>query len=92
MEEICTEYYSNSLIKIREGRKINGKRTGKGAYYYHNGDSYKGDFKNGDLEGNGEYVWSKLNERYKGEWKVINQIYNFNLTILTVIIMIRIIK
>jgi len=46
-----------------------GQRNGKGLEVtYPNGDNYKGDFVNGQREGEGLYI-SKEGHRYEGMWK-----------------------
>ena len=36
---------------------LNGKLSGKGVYYYANGDKYEGCFKNGLKDGEGVYIF-----------------------------------
>ena len=59
-----TEYYSNGRY---EGDFINGERTGRGNFYYNNGDIYKGDYLNGKFHGYGTYYWSS-GARFSGYW------------------------
>ena len=59
-----TEYYDNGRY---EGDFINGERTGKGTYYFNNGDRYEGDFINGEKIGIGTYYFND-GDLYKGDW------------------------
>jgi hypothetical protein len=49
------------------GDELNGKRHGKGIYYYSNGDTYDGDWLDGERHGRGTYTWSCVTV-YVGEW------------------------
>ena len=60
-----TETYNNGRY---EGQFRNGKREGKGIYYYNDGNRYEGDWKNGIKEGKGIYYYNDGN-RYEGYWK-----------------------
>ena len=51
-----------------EGEFKNGKREGKGIYYYKDGDRYEGEFKNDKYEGKGIYYYDD-GDRYEGEFK-----------------------
>ncbi len=51
-----------------EGEYRNGKRNGKGTYYYANGDKYVGDYVNGDFEGQGKYYF-KDGDWFEGEFR-----------------------
>ena len=59
-------------LKYNDGRYIgevvNGKKEGKGIYYYNDGDRYEGDWKNDIREGKGIYYYND-GERYEGDWK-----------------------
>ena len=59
-----TTYYDNGRYV---GDFINGERTGKGTYYFNNGDRYEGDFINGERRGKGTYYFNN-GERYKGDF------------------------
>ena len=50
------------------GELKNGKKDGKGVYYYSNGDRYEGDWKAGLRDGKGVYYYSN-GERYEGDFK-----------------------
>ena len=50
------------------GELKNGKKDGKGVYYYNNGDRYEGDWKLGVRDGKGVYYYSN-GERYEGDFK-----------------------
>ena len=59
-----TKYYDNGRF---EGDFINGKKTGRGTYYFNNGDRYEGNFINGERTGKGTYYFNNGNT-YKGDW------------------------
>lgn len=64
------------------GELKNGKRDGKGTYYYFSsGEKYNGEWKNGEKNGKGILSFSNGNE-YNGEWKEGKKngegIYKFN--------------
>ena len=65
---------NNSIkeIKYDDGRYVgqivNGKKEGKGIYYWNDGDRYEGDFKNDKFEGKGIYYY-KNGDREMGDWK-----------------------
>ena len=61
-----TETYNNGRY---EGQFRNGKREGKGIYYYKNGEKYDGECKNGLKEGKGIYYFNNGN-KYEGDWKM----------------------
>jgi hypothetical protein len=39
-----------------------------GTYYYTNGDIYKGEWKGGKLNGEGNYIYKSGKAIYKGNW------------------------
>ena len=47
---------------------VEGRFTGKGQYFFLNGDYYEGDFFNGNFEGKGKMLKSN-GSYYEGEWK-----------------------
>lgn len=51
-----------------QGELKNGKRNGKGAYFYADGSVYKGDWKDGKENGEGMLTTS-YGDEYDGEWK-----------------------
>ena len=51
-----------------EGQLINGKREGKGVFYFSNGNKYEGDWKNDKKEGKGMAYFISGN-RYEGDFK-----------------------
>ena len=51
-----------------EGYWEKDKKSGKGIYYYNNGEIYNGDWKDGNFEGKGTFFYKNGN-RYEGEWK-----------------------
>ena len=51
-----------------EGDYRNGKKEGKGIYYFENGDRYEGDFRNGKAEGKGIFYYED-GDRYEGDWR-----------------------
>ena len=51
-----------------EGNYINGKKEGKGIYYFHNGNIYDGEHKDSKLEGKGIFYWNNGN-RYEGDFR-----------------------
>ena len=59
-----TEYYDNGRY---EGDFVNGEITGRGTYYYNNGDRYEGDYINGKRSGTGTYYFNN-GDKYKGDW------------------------
>ena len=52
-----------------EGEMVDGKREGKGKFYFITGDYYEGDFKNNCKEGKGKYIYSANKDIYEGEFK-----------------------
>jgi hypothetical protein len=48
------------------GESLNNDENGEGTKYYHNGDIYKGKWKNGEKHGFGEYTWKDDGTVYKG--------------------------
>ena len=59
--------HSPSPIRY-DGNLINGKKEGKGIYYYPNGCKYEGHFKNDKKEGKGIFYYSN-GDRYEGRFK-----------------------
>ena len=55
-----------------EGDFVDGRRTGKGTYYYANGDRYEGDFVDGKCTGKGTYYCGEKSkwagDRYEGDF------------------------
>ena len=54
------------------GEYKNGKREGKGIFYYNNGNRYEGDFKNDKKEGKGKFYYNSgkwKGNRYEGDFK-----------------------
>ena len=62
---LASEEYDNGRYF---GELKNGKKDGKGVYYYNNGDRYEGDWKLGVRDGKGVYYYSN-GERYEGDFK-----------------------
>ena len=60
-----TEEYENGRYF---GELKEGKKDGKGVYYYNNGDRYEGNWKEGVREGKGIYYYSN-GESYEGDFK-----------------------
>ena len=60
-----TENYNNGKYI---GEFNNGKREGKGTYYFNDGERYEGDWKNNKQEGKGIYYYKNGN-KYDGDWK-----------------------
>lgn len=58
--------YSNGKYK---GMVLNGKRHGRGTYYWDSGGRYEGDWVNGDYHGFGELYDSNDNCTYRGFYK-----------------------
>jgi len=58
---------TSSLILRYEGDFVDGKMTGKGTYYWQDGDRYEGDFVDGVRTGKGTYYWQDGN-RYEGDF------------------------
>ncbi len=54
------------------GTFLKGKIHGKGNYYWNNGNSYEGEWKNGDKAGFGKFYWEN-GDRYEGDWKDDNR-------------------
>lgn len=61
-----------------------GLKMGYGEFIWKEGASYKGEFKNSDLDGKGVYVWSD-GKTYDGEWKN-NKMHGFGIFLWPVII------
>ena len=66
---------NNKELKYNNGRYVgqvvNGKKDGKGIYYYNEGDIYEGEWRNGKKEGKGIY-YLKDGERYEGDFRNSN--------------------
>jgi hypothetical protein len=71
-------YWINNISEIRgkvfKGQEINykgefknGKKHGKGIYYFNTGDRYEGDFKDDKREGKGSYFW-KDGSKWEGSF------------------------
>ena len=56
---------------MKENIKMENQKVKQ--YYYHNGDLYVGDYKNGKKEGKGIEYYNRddqfKGERYEGDWK-----------------------
>ena len=63
-----TEIYDNGKYI---GNIQNGKRNGKGIYYWDNGDKYEGDWVNGNKEGKG-ILYGKMEINKKVNLKIIS--------------------
>jgi hypothetical protein len=46
---------------------VRGKKEGPGRFVFNDGAIYDGDFKDDNMEGNGEYVWAD-GSKFKGQW------------------------
>ena len=57
------------MKRIQMGRImwVNGKKNGKGKFFFPEGNSYEGDFINNEIKGEGVYKW-KDGRIYIGEW------------------------
>ena len=64
-EPIYIQYYDNGRY---EGEMKDGKREGKGKFYFITGDVYEGEFKNNQKNGKGKYVYCNK-DVYEGEYK-----------------------
>lgn len=53
---------------IITGEKIKPTK-GFGAYIFKNGDGYEGEWKNGQMHGEGTYFYQESGQRYSGTWK-----------------------
>ena len=42
---------------IYEGEYENGRRNGKGTFYFSSGEKYEGEFRDGKREGKGTFYW-----------------------------------
>eukprot|EP00933_Yihiella_yeosuensis_P065369 TRINITY_DN69119_c0_g1_i1.p1 TRINITY_DN69119_c0_g1~~TRINITY_DN69119_c0_g1_i1.p1 ORF type:complete len:526 (+),score=81.03 TRINITY_DN69119_c0_g1_i1:58-1635(+) len=67
---------------LYEGQFVDGKRHGKGTFYYATGDRYEGEFVNGTKHGQGTYCFA-TGDRYKGtfcedEMTGVGSYYNFD--------------
>ena len=60
---IYIQQYDNGRY---EGEMVDGKREGKGKFYFITGDYYEGDFKNNCKEGRGKYIYSSNKDTYVG--------------------------
>ena len=65
----------NKELKNEKGKYIgeikNGKREGKGIFYFKDGDRYEGDWKNDKMDGKGIYYHKKADgtDRYEGDFR-----------------------
>ena len=59
-----TEYYDNGRY---EGYFINAKKSGRGNYYFNNGDRYEGNWIDGKRTGRGTYYFNN-GAKYEGDW------------------------
>ena len=57
-----------SFPPIFAGQFKNGRITGEGKLFYHNGDEYSGEFADWNMHGKGSYRYAKWNV-YEGEWR-----------------------
>ena len=73
IDELLTTH--NKVLKNEKGKYVgeikNGKREGKGIFYFKNGDIYEGDWKNDKMDGKGIYKHKKTDEtdRYEGDFR-----------------------
>ena len=61
------EWHSEGSIYKYVGEMREGKRQGKGAYMYPNGNRYEGEWRDGVAHGAGEY-WTRDNRHFVGTW------------------------
>mmetsp|Transcript_19640 Transcript_19640/g.36181 ORF Transcript_19640/g.36181 Transcript_19640/m.36181 type:complete len:737 (+) Transcript_19640:5078-7288(+) len=59
---------SGLRIKFYKGDYKAGVRDGYGTIYYENGDSYKGNWVNGEKHGQGSYFYSLTKSTFTGDW------------------------
>ena len=52
-----------------QGQFSDGKKSGKGRYFFKNGDFYNGQFLNNDCHGQGIFYYNKSKETFIGYWK-----------------------
>ena len=73
IDELLTTH--NKELKNEKGKYVgeikNGKREGKGIFYFKNGDTYEGDWKNDKMDGKGIYYHKKADgtDRYEGDFR-----------------------
>lgn len=48
---------------------MDDQRSGKGTYYYVNGDFYEGEWQNHQRHGQGSYTYQDTGSKYVGIWK-----------------------
>jgi hypothetical protein len=61
------DYYCTDRVSIKTDQFKNNKKHGEGEYKYHNGDEFKGYWKDGKKDGNGTYQTSKY--VFNGEYR-----------------------
>lgn len=54
---------------IYEGEFVKGKRHGNGKMTFKNGDIYEGTWQADAMSGDGDYIWAKTNDSYKGKFR-----------------------
>ena len=54
-----TENYDNGKY---EGEFINGKKNGKGIFYFNNGNIYDGEWKDGKEDGKGTFLFGRMEQ------------------------------
>ena len=82
LDDIQNKHFNNGSSNIKQkkmteesyengkyiGEMVNGKREGKGTYFFADGDVYEGEWKDGKKEGKGTYYF-KDGDIYEGYWK-----------------------
>jgi NIMA (never in mitosis gene a)-related kinase len=67
LDEIIKECKLIQDASRYSGKIVDGKKKGKGRYYYENGDKYDGEWDNNKFEGKGIYFYHS-GAKYDGEW------------------------